>query len=133
MHENVNTTDELGCTPLHYASKTNVETIVTLINAGGDVGCRDKYGYTPLSRAVRFGSMEMVRLLLDKGADVSCRNSFGESLLHCAMRHITSSEEMIKLLLEKGANVAARTENDATALHYALERWGENSVIKELS
>ncbi|MBC6404886.1 MAG: ankyrin repeat domain-containing protein [Rhodospirillales bacterium] len=42
-----------------------------------DPNARDKYGWTPLHRAVEYGKAEAVAALLDAGADGGARNKAG--------------------------------------------------------
>ena len=55
-----------------------------LLDAGADANARDRYGDTPLHRALGKGHVEVVRALLDAGADVNARDDFGDTPLRLA-------------------------------------------------
>ena len=68
MSPHVNTKDEIGRTPLHYAAYDGHKEIVErLIANGADIKAKDKGGFTPLDLAVSEGKKETVALLSKHG------------------------------------------------------------------
>ena len=55
--------------------------IGVLLPATASVDVKDKYGATPLARAVQSGHVEAARALIDAGASVKTRLRNGEALL----------------------------------------------------
>jgi ankyrin repeat protein len=72
----VNTFDQLGRTPLHYAVlREHFAVVDYLLRHGADINAHDErvIGNTPLGEAVSTCSLRMVRLLVDSGADPTLR------------------------------------------------------------
>lgn len=132
----LNSTDDEGKSPLHYALINNNYPIAyLLIEAGADLNQQIE-GFAPyLHRAVRDKNMVMVHKLLQNGANVSIKDVSGKSALSIAvnerdyelakllLRHnisITCEElfkaiylehiSMVKLLVENGADLACRKD-----------------------
>ena len=78
----INASDDEGLTALHFAAiEQNPEIIDALISHGADVNVVDKYGNTPLARAVFYyrGSTDVIPLLLNAGSDPEKQNLHGVS------------------------------------------------------
>lgn len=85
----VNEPDADGLTPLHMACiNKNYDGAKELLEAGAHVDPQDKWGNTPLNRAVfEHDSANLVRLLVDHGADPTIENHYGHSPLSEAKRY----------------------------------------------
>ncbi len=85
----VNEPDADGLTPLHMACiNKNYDGAKELLEAGAHVDPQDKWGNTPLNRAVfERDSANLVRLLVDHGADPTIENHYGHSPLSEAKRY----------------------------------------------
>ena len=103
----------------------------TLRADGVDINAKDKHGYTPLHRAIRSDSLEVVKALIAAGVDVNAKsklgffNSYHQSLhydnltlLHFAA-YIGATPEVVKVLIAAGADVNARADDDRTPLQVA--------------
>ncbi len=144
-----NSFSSTGGTPLHYVAARNfTDRGRLLLEHGAQVDSRSKpdktlgeamresetqkalpsdlravnrlVGYTPLYKAVAYGSTDMITLLLDNGADINARSNVGLTPLHEAA--FSSKLRSLKLLLEAGADVSARSESGLTSLHVAAVR-----------
>ena len=75
----VNATDEVGRTPLHYASANgHKEVAELLISKGVDLNAKDNNdGWIPLHYAVVNGQKVTAELLITKGADVNAKVESG--------------------------------------------------------
>ncbi|KAH9261639.1 hypothetical protein BASA81_000295 [Batrachochytrium salamandrivorans] len=77
-----------------------------------DLGClpneRDKFGYTPLSKAALSGcSAGVFDLLLRAGGEPRSMTFVGNTVLHCAVLSLVESQS-IRLLVRFGADVFAK-------------------------
>jgi ankyrin repeat protein len=69
-----------GCSALHMAARRgNVLVAQALLSGGADIEARDKYGDTPLHRAVKCKQAEMVAFLLAQGADAQAKGKNGQT------------------------------------------------------
>lgn len=77
----VNEADTDGLTPIHIASiNKSYDAANVLLQAGAHVDPQDKWGNTPLNRAVfEVGAAKLVQLLIDHGADPTIANHYGHS------------------------------------------------------
>ena len=84
------------------------------LDAGADVMAKDKYGWTPLHSAARYGSSEVIPPLLAAGADVMARleDGGGWTPLHLAASH--GSPAKIQALLDAGADAKAKNKDGKT-------------------
>ena len=90
-------------TPLHYASRVGLETVVPLLlEKGAEVDEETGKGQTALQLAAKNGHAAVARLLLDRGAEVDSEDFRGRTPLYWAacMNHFM----IIKLLLARNAN-----------------------------
>ena len=83
IESEVNEVDsKLGYTPLHLAAQNdNLYFVRKLIEKGADVNAKDKYGNTPLFKAVYFykGDKQVINELLKNGANAEETNNSGVS------------------------------------------------------
>ena len=98
----VDTKDENGDTPLHFAVREGNEAVVRmLLEAGADVESKAIFGWTPLYRAVDMDSLPLVRMLLDFRADPNISIPRRGSCLELAIKR--GHEDIAQLLREAGA------------------------------
>ena len=96
-------TNELGKTPLHYAvTFAQREAMEYLIAQGADVSAADGTGLTPLHVAAIVDVRGAARLLLEAGAAMDAKDSFGDTPLHSAAMH--GSMRVLEFLLEREAD-----------------------------
>ena len=102
----VNSTDEEGGTPLHYAASNARDEIVELLVAeGADVNAKKDDGVTPLHLA---NSKKIVELLIAKGADVNAKEDDGRTPLDWAVEEAGVHEqiEIIAVLRKHGGKTS---------------------------
>jgi 26S proteasome non-ATPase regulatory subunit 10 len=109
-----------GYTPLHLAVASGRNDIaVLLLSHRADVNCKDKFGETPLERAVGQpqADLDTVKLLLTLGADVNSSDRYGETPLDLAA--IYGTKEEVELLLAHKADVNVKNSAGKTPLDQA--------------
>lgn len=120
--------DVWGKTPLfNAATKSDIDLLRMLINAGSDVNHASKTGETPLFVVVGGDrSGECAALLLDRGADVSRTDLRNSTPLHMAANH--GDVACVELYLEHEADMEAVDSAGRTALWLATTRGHQNIV-----
>ncbi len=153
--ELVNSTDDSGCSPLHYATlreKGDQEVINLLIREGADpnkttfaatpakaMGVGKTFvgvgratldacnkGSSPLMWAALASSPEAVSALLKAGAKVNHCDAKGETALHKAAEY--EETDNVAVLLSAGADVHACDHEGVTALHQAASEGDEEMI-----
>ena len=109
-------------TPLYYAARFNLNSIVRLIlqvQGPATLEARGgRRGSTPLHVACYSASWEVIQTLVEAGANAGEVNEMGETGLRWAATR--GSEEMVRLLLSAGADVNYRNWEGRTPLYYAM-------------
>ena len=119
----VNTGNNNGERPLHFAARLHLVDIVQLlVDHGAHTNVVDKDGNTPLHEANRFGGdvAAVIEILLRFKAKVDAVNIDGNQPLHlaCMNGYIRSA----RLLLSSGASSGASNNDGKTPLHYVAKR-----------
>ncbi len=118
--ENINTTDEDGETPLHWAAAAGHAGITALlIERGADVNAVDEDGETPLYLAAYWGKTAAATVLLVHGADINKPDEDGETPLHWAVNQ--GHAGVVSLLIKHKAAIDAVNEDGETPLHWAAK------------
>lgn len=87
---------------------------------------KDRWGFTPLHRAARYGQKELVELLIANGADVNAKDKWGYTPLLWAI--FSRDKDMMKLLIAKGADVNYTPKDDDPPLHCAVANEDKDMV-----
>jgi len=123
----VNSKDETGRTPLHWACRgVHIEVVKALAERGADVNARDANGVSPLHSVSSRGHVEAARILLDRGASVEARMSDGSTPLHLAAAN--GHVDLAALLVDRGAPPGVQDDREDTSLH-AAAREGKWEVV----
>lgn len=115
--------DENSLLPLDLAIDTDAVEIARLLlkkGSGIDTPYKDKS--TPLMRAVRKGSVQMVKLLIDTGTDVNARDNQYETALNLACKLDEIAGSVVRILIAAGVDVNAVNSYHDTPLADACER-----------
>ncbi len=135
---NLNTKNNEGKTPLHYAVIDNKYDYVIdnkydyfkfLLKKGANLNTQDNEGKTPLYYALIDDKYDYFKLLLEKGANLNTQDNEGKTLLHCAV--MNRRNNFIQLLLHNNADVDLKNLYGETPLHYAAKA-GSLSISKYL-
>ena len=108
----VNAADEQKWTALHFAAQDQKAVMVrVLLEAGAAADALDRFGDTPLWRAMRkTANLEVIRELLARGADPLKKNIHGVAPIDLARTF--GRDDLVALFKSKG--VAAELRRDAT-------------------
>jgi len=111
----VNTRDEFGCTPLHWAVAANSREVTDyLLDKWADLNAEDGRGLTPFMIA---SDVPMLERLISKGADIQSKDRSGLTKLH--MVCISGNKDAAEFLINNGAEINVRANNGATPLFNA--------------
>ncbi|WWC97125.1 hypothetical protein V866_004003 [Kwoniella sp. B9012] len=114
----VNSKDEDGRTPLHWASTTgNLNVLQLILSYHPDLESRDSMGWTALIIASASNQVEVVRELLEAGAQVDAMNEKGQTALHYAASK--GNVSIGRLLISRGADINAKDRASQFPLHRA--------------
>ncbi len=115
---NVNATDELMYTPLHFASFKGHDSVVDiLLKNGADVNATNKNMNTPLYYASLKGHDSVVEMLLKNGAGVNATTINMYTPLHGAS--FKGYDSIVDILFKNGADVnATDNDNNTTCILY---------------
>ena len=94
-------------TLLRAVEQGNASQVLTLLQAGAEVGTTSANGRTPLMVAVLFGHGEIARSLLDAGADPNQVTSSEENPQRTALLVAVHNgrTDLVELLAQRGADV----------------------------
>ena len=114
--------------PLLFASMSgDLEGVTLLLARGASPNRRD----SPLSEAITFGHVDVVRALVAAGAKIDLVESTGVNLLHWAT--LTNRPDVIPELAKAGVNINAVDEHGYTPLMYAATiDFGDTATLDAL-
>ena len=98
----LNSLDDFGCTPLHYAVRSgSVIVVESLCELGVDVNISNRItASTPLHYAASSTNDEIIRILIRNGADVSRVNKYGKTPLENYTKFAKNPDSSILKKLE---------------------------------
>ncbi|XP_017840949.2 LOW QUALITY PROTEIN: transient receptor potential cation channel subfamily A member 1 [Drosophila busckii] len=116
----LNEKDNMGCSPLHYASRDgHIRSLENLIRLGACINLKNNNNESPLHFAARYGRYNTVRQLLDseKGSFIiNESDGAGMTPLHIASQQ--GHTRVVQLLLNRGA-LLHRDHSGRNPLHLA--------------
>ena len=121
----VNSKDESGNTPLHYANSPEIALL--LLDNKADIEAKENSGGTPLHAAVNSGHVDVATVLLAHGANANAKSVTGLTPLHvAALTDNADGKEnaaaMAELLLANKADVRAKDIDGNTPLDWAVAK-----------
>lgn len=117
---NVNTSDNDGATPLHYASRGgHAELCRVLLAHGADVNAKTNTHRTPLHLAIYEEYTEICLTLLAHGAEVNAMHLCGLAPLHIAA--LNERVPAFLMLLDHGADLKLKNKNGKTARDLVIQ------------
>ncbi|XP_026738474.1 ankyrin repeat domain-containing protein 39 [Trichoplusia ni] len=106
----VNSPDNAGYTPLHYAARKGyVEICKILIQNGALIDAQTKSGLaTPLHKAAVAGKIETIKFLIQSGARVDIQDADRQTILHKAIEN--KHFDLVNYLVETYPELKAMTD-----------------------
>src|SRR5664280_2746492 len=107
----LNKFDDLGKTPLHYATeKGHIDVMKLLTQSGADVNAHDesKIGNTPLSEVAGECSFEIAKVLIEAGADPTIKGWMQLNALDRAKNRKRNDGPKVYQLLLKTAGTSCK-------------------------
>jgi ankyrin repeat protein len=101
----INCTDTMGRTPLHWACHSGPAIVKLLLDYGASSNCVDRDGNIPLflyiasTCSFKESKQEKVKLLLNSGADINWTNDDGKTALDIAKEQ--GCDDIIKLITDE--------------------------------
>ncbi|KAL9246345.1 hypothetical protein vseg_019892 [Gypsophila vaccaria] len=115
----INSKDEEGWAPLHFAASIgNPKIVEILLSKGADVNMKNDGGRIPLHYAASKGWVKIAEILLSHGTNINAKDKVGCTPLHRAAR--TGNAELCELLIEEGAEIDALDKTDQNPLMNAV-------------
>lgn len=118
----VNHKDNDGKTVLHSSCVRPdcLNTVKTLINSKAKLNSQDKFGFTPLMRAVENSqsdsNINIIQLLINSGSNVNIKNISNETNLLYISRYYNNNYETMKLILNSKPDLSVTDNGGNTAL-----------------
>jgi len=127
----------MGRTCLHTAvspanERINLAMVELLVSFGADVNAIQNDGTSVLMWAVKYASLDIVKLLIEKGAQIDPiekSKSVNVSVIHNAL--LSANEEIVNLILNKATQFDFKDRSGKTPLMIASER-GLIDAVKAL-
>ncbi|XP_026327053.1 ankyrin repeat, SAM and basic leucine zipper domain-containing protein 1 isoform X2 [Hyposmocoma kahamanoa] len=115
-----------ACSNSSANNDTIYSIILNLIEKGSILNIGDKYGQTPLMRAISNGRVAVVRKLLDSNANMEMRDQQGWTAVFWAVHH--KQPEILEMLIERDARLSEVDKSGRTPLDIASSHDYENII-----
>lgn len=130
---NLELRNEIGETPVIFATKYNIPILEDLIAKGANVNATDSFGNTALHNA---SNQATVKLLVSAGANVNKRNTLGMTPLERSIANDfvgegRSTGEVLAALLEEGADFNLQN-GDGDTVRQIIEENGNDDQLSVL-
>ena len=129
----IDTQNDEGWSPLHYASLLGTLDVVRmLVRAGAEMRTTDNDGCTCLHGAARYGRTETVRYLAGlPEVELNHRDDENNSALHLAVDE--NRTDIVQVLIDAGADIDTQNHAGCSPLHSACaSEYGALDIVKTL-
>lgn len=112
------TTNLIGCTPIHEAANNNqAEAVKYLATAGARIDTKDSSGSPLMNSPAMKGHIEVMKILIAAKIDLGATDRTGITALHCCA--MSGHLEACKILVSAGAPVDVRSNDGLTPRQFA--------------
>ncbi len=126
--EAVRDKNELGKTPLHYATHAGqVDMMALLLAHDADLQAQDQTGMSALHVAAMAGQQEAAQWLLTHGALLEAKDHFGDTPLHTAAAF--GEGGLVRFFASQGANIQGVNKAGLTPMALA-QKYHRDQVVK---
>ncbi|XP_047989282.1 ankyrin repeat, SAM and basic leucine zipper domain-containing protein 1 [Leguminivora glycinivorella] len=116
----------VACSNSSASNEAILNIFISLVEKGCLLNIGDKYGQTPLMRAISSGRDDVVQKLIDAQVNIEMRDQQGWTALFWAVHH--NQPEILKLLIENGARLREVDKNSRTPLDIAHSHDHQNVI-----
>ncbi|XP_045763419.1 ankyrin repeat, SAM and basic leucine zipper domain-containing protein 1 [Maniola jurtina] len=121
----------LACSNTSANESATYNIVLSLIEKNSILNVGDKYGVTPLMRAVISGHLSVVELIIDKDVNIEMRDRQGWTAVFWAIHH--NQPRCLELLLSKGArwNIVDKSNRSLTEIARSHEYVEINDILQQ--
>ena len=125
--ELLNSKDQLGRTPLHWATRgVHLEIIKYLVSKGAEINCKDNMNVIPLHSIAVRGHTEAAKFLILHGADINAIDKTNNTSLSYALSR--NFKEIVSILIENKVKIPTIGQYSKDLLHRAASSGYSNLV-----
>jgi ankyrin repeat protein len=134
----LNATCEADSTVLIEAIKRDKARVVErLLDQGADIHRATATGISPITIAIKFADLCIIKLLVQHGADVTIKNPGNLDILQLLFKALTTRNEasiapIVEFLIAKGANPMTSYSDGKTLLHWAVSSQVDHAQVVKL-
>jgi ankyrin repeat protein len=131
-------TCEADSTELIEAIKrNNAKAVERFLDQGADVHLVAATGMSPITVAVKFADLRIIKLLVQHGADVTIKGPGNLDILQLLFKTLTTRNEasvvpIVEYLIAKGADVMTNYPDSKTLLHRAVSSQVDHAQVVKL-
>jgi len=127
----INTKDENGRTPLHWACRgVHMKVVEYLIKNGAEIDSKDSDDTTPLHTAAYYGHFEIAKLLVEKDADINAKDHKKFTPLHYT--GYDGFANVARLLIDNSADIEVLNIRNRTPLILTARESGDIEILSYL-
>jgi ankyrin repeat protein len=128
LNANINITNKLKETPLHFAVRSkNLNNIDSLLTQGVDLTLENNKGETPMFYAVATGNLRIIKMLYNSGSSILGIDKLGNNLINYCIKNspsykeddttvLNSKSEIIRFLIDHGISTEQKNIEGITPL-----------------
>ena len=117
--------------------RNNARVVQRLLDQGADIHRATATGISPITVAVKFADLHIIKLLVQHGADVTVKSPGNLDILQILFKTLTTRNEasvvpVVSYLIAKGADVMTKHHDGKTLLHRAVSSQVDHAQVVKL-